>query len=114
MKVDAEKIKELRIAKQLSQRELASLIGVTSAAVSNWESGTRRQIREESLSLLAAALDVGLPDLLVQSDIRAKVTPTDELQLVAAFRQLSAEHKVIALRLVRALSGAASSAKERA
>lgn len=37
----AERIKELRLEKRLSQRELAKAINVSQAAVAKWEANTR-------------------------------------------------------------------------
>jgi transcriptional regulator with XRE-family HTH domain len=102
----AERIKALRIERGLSQKELASLVGVTSGAVSNWEAGTRENIRGEPLFALAAALGVSPEDLLARAQT-AEVAPVEELQLLAAFRQLSPERKRIALHLIKALKSAA-------
>lgn len=98
----ADKIKALRIERGLSQRELASLIGVTPAAVSNWEVGARENIKGEALLSLASALGVAPEELLVRSQ-PPEAVPADELQLLAAYRQLPPEHKKIAVHLVKAL-----------
>jgi transcriptional regulator with XRE-family HTH domain len=72
--------------------------------VGNWEAGTRENIRGEALFALASALGVTPSDLLAQPN--STDTPPDELQLVAAYRQLSPERRRIALTLVRALKSA--------
>jgi transcriptional regulator with XRE-family HTH domain len=105
MRTLAAKIKALRMERGLSQKELASLIGVTSAAVSNWEAGTRENIRGEALFALASALGVGPEDLLARPQ-GAESPPVDELQLLATYRQLTPERKRIAIHLVKALKSA--------
>lgn len=57
-----EKIKELREAKGLNQRELADLIGVDPSVISNWE---RREFdpRVFSCILLADVFGVSLDEL---------------------------------------------------
>lgn len=66
--VTAEIIKNLREGKRLTQRELASAVGVTDKAVSKWESG--RGLPDISLiDALAQALGVSVAELLT-GDVR--------------------------------------------
>lgn len=66
--VTAEIIKSLREGKHLTQRELASAVGVTDKAVSKWESG--RGLPDISLiDALAQALGVSVAELLT-GDVR--------------------------------------------
>lgn len=66
--VTAEIIKSLREGKRLTQRELASAVGVTDKAVSKWESG--RGLPDISLiDALAQALGVSVAELLT-GDVR--------------------------------------------
>ena len=66
--VTAEIIKSLREGKPLTQRELASAVGVTDKAVSKWESG--RGLPDISLiDALAQALGVSVAELLT-GDVR--------------------------------------------
>ena len=102
----AAKIKALRVERGLSQNELAALIGVTSAAISNWEAGTRENIRGKALFSLASALGVGPEDLLARPQA-AEIQPVDELQLMSVYRQLNIERKKLALHLIKALKSAA-------
>jgi len=101
----AEKIRRLRTEKGLSQHELASLIGVTNGAVSNWEQGTRANIRGEVLFKLAATLGVG-PEQLLGPSPKAESLPSKELQVLAAFRQLSKERQQLVIPLLKALKSA--------
>ena len=101
----AETIRKLRTEKGLAQQELASLVGVTNGAVSNWEQGTRANIRGDVLFKLAATLGVGLEQLL-GAPTRGESFPVEELQVLAAFRQLTKERQQLVVPLLRALKGA--------
>jgi transcriptional regulator with XRE-family HTH domain len=58
-----DKIKELRLAKRMSQAELGDVLGVTRAAVQQWESNTTRPALNK-LSELARFFDISLADLM--------------------------------------------------
>jgi len=60
------RIKELREAKNLSQEQLAELVGVRQATISNHERGKASRIDFSLMENLAAALGVGPGALLVQ------------------------------------------------
>lgn len=105
MSAIGEKIRRLRTERGLSQKELATLIGVTAGAVGNWEAGTRETVRGEALFKLADALGVGVEDLLVRHSVPG-IMPIEELQLMATYRQLTSERKRIALALLKALKNA--------
>ena len=60
----AEKIKQLRLEKGLSQEALGSLIGVKKAAINKYEKGRVVNIKRTTLKRLADALDVTPADLL--------------------------------------------------
>lgn len=50
----AEKLKELRESKKLSQKELAEAAGVTQATLSRWESGSQTPGFPDAMSLCKA------------------------------------------------------------
>ena len=52
-----ERIKEVRIKRELSQRELGNAIGVTGVTISRWENGTRIP-GADKIVILANILDV--------------------------------------------------------
>ena len=60
----AEKIKQLRLQKGLSQEALGSKIGVKKAAINKYEAGRVVNIKRTTLKSLAKALDVTPADLL--------------------------------------------------
>ena len=53
-----QKIKEARIAKNLTQSDLGDALGVTKAAVARWESGVVKNIKRDMLQMIASKLDM--------------------------------------------------------
>ena len=84
MATTAERIKQLRKKKGISQSELAEVIGVKNNTVSTWERGTR-QPDFEALNLLSDYFEVSFEYILGSSDKEeARVKPTqDELDQLA-------------------------------
>ena len=84
MATTAERIKQLRKKKGISQSELAELIGVKNNNVSTWERGTRKP-DFEALNLLSNYFEVSFEYILGSSDKEeARVKPTqDELDQLA-------------------------------
>ena len=92
MAITAERIKQLRKKKGISQSELAELIGVKTNTVSTWERGTRKP-DFEALNLLSNYFEVSFEYILGSSDKEeARVVPTqdelDELALSALADEL--------------------------
>ena len=78
MATTAERIKQLRKKKGISQSELAELIGVKNNTVSTWERGTRKP-DFEALNLLSNYFEVSFEYILGSSDKEeARVKPTQE------------------------------------
>ena len=69
-----ERIREIRIAKKISQVELAKILGVTKQSVSNWENDNI-QPSVEMLSKIADALNV-TADYLLDRDNRRFIDVT--------------------------------------
>ena len=84
MATTAERIKQLRKKKGISQSELAEVIGVKNNTVSTWERGTRKP-DFEALNLLSDYFEVSFEYILGSSDKEeARVNPTqDELDQLA-------------------------------
>lgn len=51
-----ERIRALRIAKGLSQQELADQLGITKGAVMHWETGRTKNIKNETMLALVQVL----------------------------------------------------------
>lgn len=95
-----ERIKQLRKEAGLSQKQLANLVGVSTAAVSCWETGVRGIPAGDNLVRLSQALGLD-PAEVVKID--GKNAVQSEVRLLAAFRALSVERRSEAINLVEAL-----------
>lgn len=96
-----ERLKQLRKEAGLSQRQLANFIGVSTSAVSCWETGAREIPAGDNLVRLAEALGLDPAEVVKASGKSA--TPRTEVQLLAAFRALPEERQLEAITLVEAL-----------
>jgi len=83
------RLRERRLELGMSQGDLARLLGVTSAAVSNYESG-QNAVREEVLLKMFRVLDVD-PNYLYQDSLTGKSfnCSVEEKSLVMKYRALS-------------------------
>lgn len=63
-----DRIKFFRERKNLNQKELAEVTGLTQATISRVEAGQVNQLRSDALRNLAIALDVSIDSLLDLSD----------------------------------------------
>ena len=64
-----ERLKELRMEKQLSQKELADVISTGQSSISAWERGEREPLAHQLIDL-SFALNCSVDYLLGISDIR--------------------------------------------
>lgn len=88
-------LKELRLKKGLSQRELAQILNVSTGTVGNWETGTREPDFAMTIKI-ADFLNVSLDTLLGRerrSDqfLTSEVTSPSEKELLTAFRKIGQE-----------------------
>jgi transcriptional regulator with XRE-family HTH domain len=94
------RIKRLRIASGLTQEQLGALIGISSTAVGNWESGEFHP-KGRYVAKLAGALGIDVSELL---DVTKCIDElAEEVQLLTAFRSLPKERQLIAVKLIEAL-----------
>ena len=107
----AEKIKELRLQKGLSQEALGTLIGVKKAAINKYETGRVVNIKRTTLKRLADALGVTPADLLDDESSSSgahlsapEVDPREE-KLLSVFRELNDIGKRRAIENVEDLAG---------
>lgn len=80
------KLKEIRLSRGLTQRELGERIGVSGNLVSNWEMGGHGMPRLELFRMLCIALNCLPGDLLGLSPSQFSA---DEYSLVKGYRELS-------------------------
>lgn len=100
-----ERLRQLRKAAGLSQKQLAHFIGVSTTAVSSWETGSRECPAGNNLVKLAEA--IGLDPVEVMKVNGNSATARNEVQLLAAFRALPKEQQLIAIKLVESLGKSA-------
>lgn len=86
----AQKIKELRLQKGLSQETLGSLVGVKKAAINKYETGRVVNIKSTTLKRLAEVLGVTPADLLDDTSSSSAPAPDpDEEHLLQIYRTLN-------------------------
>lgn len=82
-------IKKLRIENDMSQSQLADKLGVTRAAVSQWENSTFYP-RMGMIQKMAGVFHVKVSDVIGQNEPDGSMS-YDEEQLIEAYRQLNAK-----------------------
>ena len=104
-----ERIREAREQAGLSQTELASLVGVTRSACSQWESPNGTAPKRERLRQLASLLDVNFVWLVTGEGHGNGVAPAsyslapDQQELLDMYRQLPPRRRVTLLNFLREL-----------
>lgn len=97
-----DRLKQFRKESGLTQYQLAAFVGVSGSAVGNWENRPHETPKGDNLLKLAEAFGVDPTELLGQSWKGAKES-AEEVQLLAAFRVLSKERQLLAIKLLEAL-----------
>jgi phage repressor protein C with HTH and peptisase S24 domain len=81
-----QRLTQARVEKNLSKSELARAINVSPATITQWESGTTKELKGENLTLVCAVLDVTAEWLLHGKGQRA----TDPLALLPGSKRVEA------------------------
>ena len=82
-------IKELRVKKELSQEELASLLSVNRATIANYESG-RRTLTIDKLEEILEALNTNLTDYFNSNNLETKKIKSEEQKRIPILSDVSA------------------------
>jgi transcriptional regulator with XRE-family HTH domain len=98
----SDRIKQLRKERNLSQQQLARLIGVSQGCIGNWESGHRSVPTGKNLAAIAHAFNIDVETLLNRVS-HESIFSIQESQLLATFRELTPDLRETAIRLVKAL-----------
>lgn len=95
----------LREHSGLNQEDAAKLFGVGRSTISSWECGTRSPKTKDALRI-AEYFNVDIDKLItghVFEDSNSITLADDELELVKAYRSLSAEQQSAALGVLKAM-----------
>ena len=106
-----QKIREARIAKNLTQEELGKIVGLQKSAIAKYENGRVVNIKRSTLQKLAKALDLRGSDLIIESNpkeaatLHARVLMDTELMIsIEQYYELSDEKKKMVRDLIRSLA----------
>lgn len=105
------RLKELRKLNGLYQKDLASLLNLSEAAISQYESG-RREPDIQTLCLLADYFKITVDELIGHSPtISDALISDDELSLIADYRMLGQADKERLQKIISALKNVAAAAQ---
>lgn len=110
-----QKIKNARIAKNMTQEELGNHIGVQKSAIAKYESGRVVNIKRSTLQKIAKVLDLRPSELIFEEKIEADpvgiatqfatmLKDPDFMELYEEYKKLNAEQKKMAKKIIRSLS----------
>lgn len=74
------RIKELRLSKDLTQEELGNMVGVKKAAVQKWESGAVKNLKKTTIEKLSKIFNV-LPSYLMCMDKPVEIDSSESEKL---------------------------------
>ncbi len=106
-------IKERRLAKGMTQEELADLVGVKKSAVAKWENGRVSEIKRSNLKKLADALEVSPVQLLgdiekrpvsVAQELADIYLDPDLRKMIAAYQKLPVQKQEQVKEFIQFLS----------
>lgn len=102
-----ERIRAIRQERQITQEELANVVGVSRSAVAQWETGRSGQVTG-NLSRIAEVLGVGV-EFLMHGEGSVPAFPeavtADEIAMLRLYRECPAEDRQLLLRTARRLAG---------
>lgn len=90
----AERLKDLRTAREMTQQDLADRCGITKAVVSMWESGKRMPSRE-NLRTLADIFNVQIEYLLGESPVTMRFLSSKELAIIDRYRHMDDSQRAL-------------------
>ena len=73
-----QKIRQARLAKNMTQEELGKIVGLQKSAIAKYESGRVVNIKRSTLQKLALALDLRGSDLIIENSAKEKPTVNDD------------------------------------
>lgn len=73
-----QKIRQARLAKNMTQEELGKVVGLQKSAIAKYESGRVVNIKRSTIQKLALALDLRGSDLIIENSEKEKPTVQDD------------------------------------
>lgn len=105
------KIREARLAKNLTQEELGNIVGLQKSAIAKYENGRVVNIKRSTMQKLAKALDLRGSDLIIEADpvgaaeLSAKVLLDGELMdALEKYYTLTTDKQKMIRDLIRSMS----------
>ena len=101
------KIKELRLARNMTLEQVANIVGVGKSTVRKWETGMIANMRRDKIALLAQALGttpaylMGWKENNAPTPLEPKLTEGEEA-LLELFRQIPEDAQKMYLEVLRA------------
>ena len=106
----ARRIREARLEKGLTQKQLADLVGLTPSGLSKYEQGRVVNIKRHTLEKLADILDLDVSQLIIAKDpieaaeLSAKILLDRELMdVLEIYYSLDSDRKKMVRNLIRSL-----------
>lgn len=87
-----DKIKELRKSRDLTQQDLADILGITRGQISNLEKN-RRSLSLDQLRLLCSTFNLNLDYFMIQPDKNEAISLLEKAKLFFESNQLSEQQK---------------------
>lgn len=105
----SKKIKQLRLEKNMTLEQVATIVGVGKSTVRKWETGMIVNMKRDKIALLAKALGTTPAYLMGWKENNEKENPPDalkltegEIMLLELFRQFPEESQKMYLEVLRA------------
>ena len=101
----SKKIKELRLAREMTLEQVATIVGVGKSTVRKWETGDIANMRRDKIDSLAKALEVSPAYLMgwkenTKAPDKPKLTEGEE-ELLNLFRQIPENKQTVVLEMIR-------------
>lgn len=101
----ADRIKEKRLQKGLTQEELAEKLGLQKSAVAKYENGRVENIKRSTIAKMSEILECS-PTYLMGLEEKPSLLTADDARLIKKYHRLSDANKQVVLNLIDSLLAA--------
>ena len=101
------KIKELRLSRDMTLEQVATIVGVGKSTVRKWETGMIANMKRDKIALLAKALGTTPAYLMGWKENERKISPEEprltegEKALLELFRRVPLDKQEVVLEMIR-------------